>query len=416
MPLTLGLTGMDPATEAVLRTAFEKANASLGNHFTLTAESDAKYVIVDMDSMYGPMSWLRLHGADKVVIGLTSAPRTQTDFRLARPFDTDAVSALLHALADKAGISLAGAAPAATVSVATVPVATVPAAPAAAPKPVTPPPALPTAPPSGMTPAPAPQDELPEEHLQHVDAEAKAPLPTPVLAPTPTVAVTSAAVATPSMKPAEPVVAASPPPAPEITPEPEPAPPPPPPPKDRTLSDWLAPGMLVGRVRYVHAGGPELLIDAGARQYHGPATLKPLQAYFEGAVERDAFVSVDEASWKSATLKLGAAQALARLQWYGALLAGQGGAGLETSQRYRLVKWPQTEREFPKHFRIATVMMKGPATIGEIAAASSLPQAEVGDFINANLMTGFAEHVPEAPPESNEPARPSGILGRLRGR
>ena len=72
MPLTLGLTGMDPATETVLKTAFEKANAALGNRFTLTGESDAKYVIVDMDSMYGPMSWLRLHGADKIVIGPVS--------------------------------------------------------------------------------------------------------------------------------------------------------------------------------------------------------------------------------------------------------------------------------------------------------------------------------------------------------
>ena len=78
MPLTLGLTGMDPATETALKAAFEQANAAVGNRFTLTAEHAARYVIVDMDSMYGPMSWLRLHGADKIVIGLTSAPRTQT--------------------------------------------------------------------------------------------------------------------------------------------------------------------------------------------------------------------------------------------------------------------------------------------------------------------------------------------------
>jgi len=400
MPLTLGLTGMDSATETVLKTAFEKANATLGNRFTMTGESDAKYVIVDMDSMYGPMSWLRLHGADKVVIGLTSAPRTQTDFRLARPFDADAVTALLRDVAEKAGISLAPTA-------------------APAPEPVvakavpTAPPPLPAAPPSGLTPAPAPQDELPEEHLQPTNPESRPPLPTPVLAPTPTVAVTSAAVAAPSMKPAEPVVAAAPPAMP--VPQPEPAPPPALP-RHRTLSDWLAPGVIVGRVRYVHAGCPELLIDAGARQYYGPPTLKPLQACFEGAVERDAFAAVDDAGWKAAIAKLGEAQPLVRLQWYGALVAGHGGAALDKTSRYRLGKWPQTEREFPKHFRIATVMMKGPATIDEIAAASSLPHAEIGDFINANLATGYAEPVSDAPPEPSEPPKPSGILGRLRGR
>src|SRR3546814_8331743 len=48
--------------------------------------------MVDMDSMYGPMSWLRLHAAGKQVIGLTTAQRTQTDFRLGRPFDSHSFS------------------------------------------------------------------------------------------------------------------------------------------------------------------------------------------------------------------------------------------------------------------------------------------------------------------------------------
>src|SRR3546814_11900137 len=86
MPLTLGMTGMDPATEADLKTAFEAANARLGGRWQLLPEADADHVIVDMDSMYGPMSWLRLHAAGKRVIGLTSAKRTQTDFHPPRPF------------------------------------------------------------------------------------------------------------------------------------------------------------------------------------------------------------------------------------------------------------------------------------------------------------------------------------------
>ena len=75
------------------------------------------------------------------------------------------------------------------------------------------------------------------------------------------------------------------------------------------------------------------------------------------------------------TAALGAAQPLGRLQWFGGLLAGKGELlpDFDAAGRYRLTKWPQTEREFPKHFRIATAMMKGPATLDEVAAASGVP-------------------------------------------
>ena len=78
---TFGLTGMDANTETALKSAFAEASMRLGGRWPLVSEQDATHVVVDMDSMYGPMSWLRLHGAGKVVIGLTSAPRSQTDFR-----------------------------------------------------------------------------------------------------------------------------------------------------------------------------------------------------------------------------------------------------------------------------------------------------------------------------------------------
>ena len=113
---------------------------------------------------------------------------------------------------------------------------------------------------------------------------------------------------------------------------------------------------------------------------------------------------------------LGAAQPLARLQWYGGLLAGQGKLlpGFDPAAQYKLTKWPQTEREFPKHFRVATAMMKGPATLDEVATASGVPLEDVIDFVNANLATGFAEVVSDEP----EPAEPQkgGLFGRLRGK
>ena len=56
-------------------------------------------------------------------------------------------------------------------------------------------------------------------------------------------------------------------------------------------------------------------------------------------------------------------------------------------------------------------MMKGPATVAEIAEASGVPEADVTDFVNANLATGFADI--ERPPEPEpEASRASGLFGR----
>jgi hypothetical protein len=109
-----------------------------------------------------------------------------------------------------------------------------------------------------------------------------------------------------------------------------------------------------------------------------------------------------------------------RLVWLNALHAGAGQlVGMPTDVRVRLAKWPQIEREFPKHFRIATVMMKGFANIDEIAAQSGAPVAEVADFVNACRVAGTAEVEPVASPAATPAdSAAGGLLGRLglRGR
>ena len=102
MSLTIGLAGMDPATEAALKAALMEANERLAGRWQLLPETQADHIVVDMDSMYGPMSWLRLHASGKRVVGLTSAMRTQTDFRLGRPFSADSLTALLEEIAGEA--------------------------------------------------------------------------------------------------------------------------------------------------------------------------------------------------------------------------------------------------------------------------------------------------------------------------
>ncbi len=410
MALTLGFTSMDQATETALRAAFSDANTRLNGLFTLASTDAADYVVIDMDSMYGPMGWLRLHAAGKQVIGLTSAARTQADFRIGRPFDTDSMMELLRQLAASAGVDVDVQEPAGTSSapgpVPVVEAAAVevdPAPSAAVPEAAPAPEAQASEPGAGAT--AAADLEIPEA--------ADAPMPEEeALEPEPA---QEAAQALDDQGPA-----GSEPESTDETDEPAAgaADEPPPPPRDPMFVDWMAPGALQGRLRYCRGDGPALWIDADARQYHGPPHLKPLVECLQGTVTEADFETVDGDAWEAGSSAAGEAQPLSRLQWLGGLLAGNGELlpGNDPEGRYRLTRWPQTEREFPRHFRIATAMMKGPATLAEIAEASNSPLAEVADFTNANLATGFAEFVPEPEPEPEAPARSTGFFRRLRGR
>jgi hypothetical protein len=244
--------------------------------------------------------------------------------------------------------------------------------------------AAPTAAPAGMAPAPMPQDELPEEHRQRADEESRAP----GVVPGHPGSADAGSLAPATVAPV--------------------------PPRERRLGDWLAPGALAQRVKFTRAGGPDLFIDPAAREYFGPAALKPLAGHFDAPAAEEDFLPVDAGSWSGGVAALGPAQPLARLQWFGGLLAGGGSMlpGFDAMGRYKLSKWPQTEREYPKHFRIATAMMKGPATLDEVAAASGVPLSEVVDFVNASLVTGYAEFVPEPTPEPADAAKAGGLFGR----
>lgn len=482
MFLTLGLTGMDQATEIALKTAFAEASERIG-HWRMAAETEADFVVVDMDSMYGPMSWLRLHAAGKQVIGMTAAPRTQADFRLPRPFDAYQLGLLMTEIARGRGLLPEPEAPAPAP----------PAQPAPAPAPAVDYDALQAqlmaeaAAFAASTAEPSPSPALAEDWMfpsaetagapanrnpaaeyaaaaigsEFVSSEPPPPLvsgydpaqfepaperaqeaaPTPIPDPIPAPVAQPAPVVEPAPAPAPaPVVAVEAPEPPAAVP---PAPAQPAPeasvtaegpeasdtaddeapatstPRATLMAHWLRPGALTGRARYQSGNGPALWLDFGQRQYFGPTALKPLSEYFVVPVGLRDFEDTDERAWHTETAKLGAPQPMSRLQWFGGLLAAEGRLlpGYDPEGRYLLNKWPQTEREFPRHFRIATAMMKGPSTLTEIAAASGVPEADIADFINANLATGFAEAVSDTPPaDPTRPAKPGGLLDRLRGR
>lgn len=388
MSLTLGLTGMDQPTELALKSAFSDASLRVRG-WSMVAEADADFVIVDMDSMYGPMSWLRLHAAGKRVIGLTSAPRTQADFRLPRPFDGQQLAQVLGEIGGDAPVASAVPEPAPVIA---APPPPPPAPVAVVPEPARAPEPAPAPPPPAVAAAAAPQPSAPV-------SAAPAPVPAPAAAPPAPVAVAT---------PAAPVDAA---------PSDTGTEPPVPTARSTAFAHWLRPGALTGRARYQSGKGPALFIDFAQRQYYGPATLKPLAEYFVASVGLRDFEQLDDSAWQRAIAALGAPLPLNRLQWFGGLLAGEGRllAGYNPDGRFVLGKWPETEREFPRHFRIATAMMKGPQTVAEIAAASNVPAADVIDFINANLATGFAEQPGEGAPAAAD-AKSGGLFDRLRGR
>lgn len=359
MAVTLGFTGMDSSTQDALAVALRLAIDSNQADVRLQPNADAEVVIVDMDSLYGPMSWMQLHNAGRSVVGLTSAPRTQADFRLPRPYDGSDLRVLLEQITAAAKRAGKGGRT------------------------------------REATPAPTPLDIAPAEH-------AKATLQAPVLAQ-----VAEPAQPEPEPEPVAPPRASPPPasvPAPVVVPRVLQ--------RARALHEWLQPGVLDKPVRMSQLGAPTLYVDVANGIYHGPPLLKPVESWLREPVEEDRFHTLDIASWKREVESVGDAQPLSRLLWFSALKAGQGrlAEGFNPDGEYRLVKWPQTEREFPRHFRLATAMMKGPASLRSIADAAGASLEEAIDYVNANLATGFAEQVMRMPP-ADETVTRGGLFG-----
>jgi hypothetical protein len=184
--------------------------------------------------------------------------------------------------------------------------------------------------------------------------------------------------------------------------------------RHRSLFELLQPGVLQQPVRLQRGSAPALIIDPATRTYLGSGTLKPYADYVKSAVRDSELKPLASAELPRLEIELGGRQPIQRLLWLAALHAGEGQViGFDPATRFKLGKWPQIEREFPKHFRIATVMMKAAASVEEIAAASGASREEVCDLLNAYLTTGFAE--PEQAQASTTETAGNSLLNRLRG-
>jgi hypothetical protein len=370
---TLCFTGMDRAEEAKLKLLFSDANEWLGGEWMLMPEAQAEVLVVDLESMYGHMTWLKVHNSGKYVIALTARSQSESEAEhiLARPVT---VESLVAALSQVSGVS-APISPTVTAERAAF----------------------------GM---PAPEAQAPA----HMDMQGS-PAPDAWERPP------SPATAPPTREEARPQAAPPPP--------PKPAPPPPPPPKpaaparprDPVLWDYLRPGGLSGPSRLELDGAPPLVIDPRTDTYVGGAALKPYIPYCQlGAVRADRWQSLSGADLNTHLAAPNEAQPLARLRWLFALVQGGGelAPGYDANDKYRLIRWPKTEREFPRHFRIATAMMQAPATPTDIAAQSDTAIGEVNDFLNASLDSGFAEPYVEPPAAPESGQKTGGLFGRFR--
>jgi hypothetical protein len=375
--LRIAAVSVDAAEFERLRSATEGARAQLAAAVRWVDAADADVLLIDVDSIHGHMDWVRARGGGRRIVVLSARGGAGTDGEptIQRPPDAAGVAAALSHWIEVLALD---------------------AVPAPAPLQA-----------DGDRPAraeaaPAPPAE-PAASPQRVEATRVERPAAPMPAASPATVVADSAA--PDAATAEASTEAS-------------APPPAAVASELPLGEFCTIEALPRAARIVLGDAPALTIDNERGVYYGPTGLKALEPYARGAIPRQAWEPVSPAVLEGLRAS-GAGLPTARLAWLGALHAGGGRLlGGEAERRVRLARWPQIEREFPRHFRIATVMMKGFATVDEIAAQSGAQPAEVADFANASLAVGHAElEAPAATPVGAEVAS-GGLLGRLglRGR
>ncbi|MBP8081202.1 MAG: hypothetical protein KAY12_03505 [Arenimonas sp.] len=323
---TLCFSGFPRDEVTLIQQQFEQANRELEAAWTLAAETDAQVLVIDMDSMYGHMSWLKAAGGGKTTVGLTANDRSETDYVLRRPVSVEGLKAVLEQIASK-------------------PMA------------------------AASTPAP------------EVTADTAGPAAEYLVAVT-----TGKITAMPAAVAHEPRV-----------------------------SDFLSSRALGGPAKVQLPGAPTLAFDPGTQTYVGSASLKPLLPYVQAVIRESDVEAIDLAEFERIKASSGGAQPYMRLLWLCGLSITNGELlpGYSPAKKFMLTKWPQIEREFPKHFRLATVMMKGPALVRDLAELSGVAPAEVVAFINAGLLTGSVV-VEGEPSAAGDVARAVALLARPR--
>ncbi len=340
MSRRLALQGASAEDAARLQNTIAQAASELRSSWSIHDDADADLLVVDIDSVYGHMDWLRAQTSGRTIAALTQNARfDDADLILRKPLDAHDLAVILNRVDEYT--------------------------------------------PAREEPITAPTPIVIAAKPAAVPAAAPIAAPTPAIAPAP---------------PAPAII--------EVTP---------PPLADRRLADWLADGAIAQAMRLRIDDAPNLTLDPGNKTYYADGTARSLTPYFQRVIRLDEWEPVNYSDL-AALQASGKGQPYSRLSWFHHALGSNGRLGneLDIDAKYKLSRWPQIEREFPKHFRIATVMMKQPATLAEISDQSGASLPDVIDFTNAYNATGHIEMEPVVAAPTGAITGRSAILSRLR--
>lgn len=346
MAYKIALVGATADEETEFRTLLTAAAQRLRQSWEVSNERDADLVVVDVDSVFGHMAWLKANGAGKRTAAFTQRDSArESDLLLGRPLNLEGVVKLLLMFNLPSGTTATAAA------------------------------AAPAAPATG-------RDSYTSE-FRPGDARPQRVTPVPPSAPPPRVETPPEAPRPPPARPAPP------------TPPPAPAPvAPPAPPRELGLADFLTGITLPGPARLVTTGAPDLLLDPASQTWYSSATgLRALAPHCARALTLGDWQLLNADDFAAAR-GTQTAQPFSRLLWFYVLNRSQGELlpELERAARFKLARYPQSEREFAKHFRIGTFMMKDYASLADIAEASGAALPDVVDYVNAYTAVGFVEN------------------------
>jgi hypothetical protein len=178
----------------------------------------------------------------------------------------------------------------------------------------------------------------------------------------------------------------------------------------RPLRDFLAGDLLGGPAQLALPGAAVLVLDPKSQVFHCEARLAALEPYCRESSRRSdwqALTSTEIAQVRAAH----PAQPYHKLQWLDAFLRSGGrlASHLDPGGTYKLQRWLDILRDYPRQARISTTMMQ-PLRLHEIVAASGAEMSEVFDVVNAYDAIGWLEWKPRAP-RHGEVAPDGGLSG-----
>lgn len=188
--------------------------------------------------------------------------------------------------------------------------------------------------------------------------------------------------------------------------------------EDRTphpLKLYLTGELLGGPAQIAWVDQAVLTLDPKNQTFHCEPGLVALEVYCRESVRRSDWRMLT--STEVAQIRdLQPAQPYSRLVWLDVMLksAGRLAPHLDPGGTYRLTRWLDIRRDYPRLSRISTVMMQ-PLRLHEIVAASGADMSEVFDVVNAYDAIGMLEWTPRPPRHSAAVETGlSGLMQRLR--